>query len=61
MVGRLTPKSAAICATVCLRLPSLPVSSYICRASLIWRGPSLGFAAGAAARAGRGESVHGSF
>ncbi len=41
MVGRLTPNSAAmcatVCATVCARLPSLPVSSYISRASLTCR------------------------
>ncbi len=43
MVGRLTSNSAAMCATVCERLPSSPVSSYIWRASLTCRGPSFGF------------------
>jgi len=43
MVGRVTPNSAAICATVCARLPLSSVSSYICWARVTWRGPSLGF------------------
>jgi hypothetical protein len=37
-VGRVTPNSAAICATVCARRPSVPVSSYICCARATWRG-----------------------
>lgn len=40
MVGRVTPNSAAICATVYLRLPLSPVSAYIARAGTTWRGPS---------------------
>jgi hypothetical protein len=43
VVGRVTPNSAAIWATVCLRLPWASQSSYICCASMTWRGPILGF------------------
>ncbi len=43
MAGRVTPNSAAICATVWARVPSSSVSSYICWARVTWRGPSLGF------------------
>jgi hypothetical protein len=43
MVGRVTPNSAAICATVWRRLPSAPVSPYISWAMRAWRRVSLGF------------------
>src|SRR3954470_7028369 len=43
MVGRVTPNSAAIWATVCTRRPSGPVSSYMSRTILVWRAVSLAF------------------
>src|SRR6266545_1160985 len=62
MVGRVTPNSAAIWATVCTRRPSRLVSSYISRAILGLACGEFGFlAAGAAAGAGGGEAVEGAF
>ncbi|MGA9678503.1 MAG: hypothetical protein WBR28_25660 [Mycobacterium sp.] len=56
----MTPNSAAICATVYRRLPSSPVSAYIARASVTWRGTQFRFLTpGAAARPGRGQPMRG--
>jgi hypothetical protein len=60
MVGRVTPNSAPIWATVQRRLPSGPVSSYISRAMRAWRAVSSGFCPPCAApRPGGGQPVHG--
>lgn len=55
----MTPNSAAICATVYLRLPSASTSSYISPRDLGLAGRELWLLAAGAAAAGGGEPVAG--